>query len=147
LRRVQRTDYGFKMKPRFATGVGTAPVYLADISFGKSGRGVLVFTGGNVGARKVPFHSDGDLHAKLSILIRQNVPLSVGGHAVGPADRVAMLIESGKLNGPYIDISWSRPEHWTVRERVKGAVEWQPVARADTFASINFDPDSIDAGK
>lgn len=132
------------MKLRFATGSGCPPVYLNAITHDKEGRGQLQFAGGAGGALlPVIFRSEADLYTKLSALLQRAVPISVGGHSPGAAAEVAMLLEIGKLNGRYVEISWSRPDHWTVREMIKGAVEWESVARADTFVMAHFDPTSI----
>jgi hypothetical protein len=50
----------------------------------------------------------------------------------------------GKLNGKYIEISWSRPGHWIVREMIQGAVEWESVTRTDSFVTTDFDPRAIE---
>lgn len=138
------------MKPRFATGTGNAPVYLRAINHGKTGAGVLVFAGGSLNDSPVVFESEGDLHDKLKILVARSVPLSVGGQVPGPADELGLLMKSGALQqASYIQISWSRPLHWEVREmvwgslEVWGAVEWEPVTRAEEFATVNFDPDTL----
>jgi hypothetical protein len=121
-------------------------VYLSFIAYDAAGngRGELIFGGGIPGTQTaVPFHSEADLCAKLGVLLRRRVPLSVGGLSGGAADQVAMLLESEKLSGNYVEISWSRPDHWTLREIVKGAAEWETVARADAISTTDFDPESI----
>ena len=132
------------MKSRFATGIGVPPVHLSAINLDSARHGLLIFSGGSTGPRRIAFRSEADLCTKLNILLQRAVPVAVGGHIAGPADQVGMLIDSGKLNGKYIEISWSSPDHWIVREMINGAVEWESVTRADCFVTTDFDPTAIE---
>jgi hypothetical protein len=135
---------GIRMKPLFAEGTGCPPVYLYDIKDESAGAGKLVFSGGILKDRQVSFLSKRDLLAKLQLLIVQKVPLSAGGHGIGPADEVQLWLGSGDLTGVYVEISWRRQGNWVVREIVKGATEWDEAVSAGVFATTNFDPASLE---
>ncbi|SMQ23155.1 hypothetical protein SAMN04488483_0803 [Pseudomonas helmanticensis] len=79
----------------------------------------------------------------LNSLLRQRVPIAVGGMLPGPADEVDMLIANAVLEGPYIALSWSGPEQWTLREIDSSIAEWQPVPDAQSMANVSFDPRSL----
>jgi hypothetical protein len=79
----------------------------------------------------------------LNILLRQRVPIAVGGMLPGPADEVDMLTANELLEGPYIELSWSGPQQWTLREIDSTTAEWQPVPSAQSMANVTFDPKSL----
>lgn len=91
----------------------------------------------------MPFNSKSELVSKLREVLTQRVPLSIGGHCTGPADEVGMLAFSGKLSYPYIEISWSSPKHWTLREVTRNAVEWEEVGDPACIANQSFNPDAL----
>ena len=127
------------MKPRYCTGVGQAPDHLSAIIHDRGDEGRLIFRA-ECKETAVPFKSKSDLISKLGELMAQRVPLSIGGHCAGPADVVGMLIFSGKLSYPYIEISWTSREHWTLREVVKNVVEWEVVNDPACIANQSFNP-------
>ena len=130
------------MKPRYFQGTGEAPVHLASIVHERGNGGRLLFrVDGHESA--VAFDSKPDLLSKLQAIIAQSVPLSIGGHCPGPADEVGMLISSGKLIHPYVEISWSAPECWMVREITEGAVEWESTGELSDIANQSFNPDAL----
>jgi hypothetical protein len=79
----------------------------------------------------------------LNSLLRQRVPIAVGGMFPGPTDEVDMLIANEVLEGPYIELSWSGPQQWTLREIDSTIAEWQPVPDASSMANVSFDPESL----
>jgi hypothetical protein len=79
----------------------------------------------------------------LDSLLRQRVPIAVGGMLKGPADEVDMLIANEVLEGPYIELSWSGPQQWTLREIDFTIAEWQPVPDARCMANVSFNPKSL----
>jgi hypothetical protein len=76
-------------------------------------------------------------------LLRQHVPIAVGGMLPGPADEVDRLIANEVLEGPYIELSWSGPGQWTLREIDGTAGQWQLVADTRSMANVSFDPESL----
>ncbi len=95
------------------------------------------------GERRIPFQTKDELYSLLQRLIAQAVPLSIGGHTPGAADEIAMLIDTGVLSGTYVEISWSGPGRWTVREIPKDALEWEQVPSPDMIANTSFNADSL----
>ncbi|WP_285415891.1 hypothetical protein [Pseudomonas sp. efr-133-TYG-5] len=132
------------LKSRYAKGQGTAPVHLAAIDAGADGAGSLLFSEPLAVHRRVPFATQAELLRLLARLLRERVPLAVGGMCPGPADAVALLIAGNQLAGPFIELSWSGPQQWTVREIPDTATtEWAAVADAATIAAMAFDPGSL----
>lgn len=130
------------MKPRYARGFGQAPTHVSSIHRERLNKGTFVFSDSN-GQKQVSFVTHAEFLDLLRKLMAASVPLSVGGHCPGPADEVAMLIASGELNGSYIEISWSGPEQWIVREILKSATEWEQVSAPFLFANTSFNPDAL----
>ncbi|MCV2223799.1 MULTISPECIES: hypothetical protein [Pseudomonas] len=89
------------------------------------------------------YTSHAELLCMLNILLRQRVPIAVGGMLPGPADEVEMLIANEVLEGPYIELSWSGPQQWTLREIDSTTAEWQSVPSAQSMANVTFDPKSL----
>lgn len=130
------------MKPRYARGSGQAPTHLSYIRRERLSIGTFVFSDSSV-QKQVSFVTHAEFLDLLRKLMAASVPLSVGGHCSGPADEVAMLIAEGELNGSYIEISWSGPGQWVVREIVKSATEWEQVSSPSLFANTSFNPDAL----
>jgi hypothetical protein len=105
--------------------------------------GSLVFAHSEVGEHRVPYTSRAELLSLLNSLLRQRVPIAVGGMLPGPADEVDMLIANDVLEGPYIELSWSGPGQWTLREIDGTAGQWQPIPDARSMANVSFDPQSL----
>lgn len=117
------------MKPRYAEGTGVSPIHVASIRREHDGRGAFVLSGSGAEGREISFSSDTDFLELLHALIAESVALSVGGHCLGPAEEAALLISNGELDGSYVEISWTAPEHWTLREISKGTVPpWERAA-------------------
>lgn len=128
------------MKPRFAKGTGKAPIYLSAIIRQSHGRGEFVF--GQDEAR-VRFTSSRQFIEIFQMLIERSVALSVGGLCPGPADEASMLLASGELIGEHVEISWSSPEHWVVREMKHGALEWEEVLDHGCIVNNSFKADDF----
>ncbi|PTY36294.1 hypothetical protein BGP77_03005 [Saccharospirillum sp. MSK14-1] len=131
------------MKPRYFQGIGEAPAHLSHIFHDRSddaGRLQFKKEGHEF---EVAFESTSDLLSKLQTILTDSVPLSVGGNVPGPVDEVGFLIESGKLQGPYIEISWSAPGCWTVREIIDGALEWKKADCLSDIVNQAFNPESL----
>ena len=130
------------MKPRYFQGTGEAPIHLASLVHERGTSGRLLFRGeGHESA--VVFASKPDLLSKLQAIMAQLVPLSIGGHCPGPADEVRMLVPLAKLNHPYVEISWSAPGRWIVREITEGAVEWESAGDLSDITNQPFNPDAL----
>lgn len=131
------------MKQRYFEGTGVAPIHLSHIFHERgSDAGRLLFKNGGQ-ELGVAFNSKSDLLSKLQAILVNSVPISVGGHALGPADEVGLLIEAGKLKGSYVEISWSAPGCWTVREIIDGALEWEEAGCLSDIANQAFNPKSL----
>ncbi|TMU76877.1 hypothetical protein FGA82_19405 [Pseudomonas fluorescens] len=128
---------------RYSKGSGRPPTHLTLISSVDADSGSLVFADSEVGEHGVHYTSRAELLSLLNSLLRQRVPIAVGGMLPGPADEVDMLIASKALDGPYIELSWSGPGHWTLREKDATAGQWQLVADARSMANVSFDPLSL----
>lgn len=126
------------IKPRYSKGSGLPPVHLSWVSSEDSVTGDLVFAHPVSGEHRVPCASRAELLDMFNTLVLKRVALAVGGMLPGPADEIAMLIA-----GPYVELSWSGPQQWTLRETINGASEWQPVPEADGIANVSFDPESL----
>jgi hypothetical protein len=105
--------------------------------------GSLVFAYTEVGDYRVHYTSRAELLCILNSLLHQRVPIAVGGMLPGPADEVDILIANKVLEGPYIELSWSGPQQWTLREIDSTTAEWQPVPDIRSMANVSFDPKSL----
>ncbi len=130
------------MKPRYARGTGQAPTHVSAIHRKRLNRGTFVFSDGN-NQKQVSFVTHAEFLDLLQKIMAASVPLSVGGHCPGPADEVAMLIAAGELKGSYIEITWSGPNQWVVREIVKSTTEWEQVSAPSLFTNTSFNPDAL----
>jgi hypothetical protein len=128
---------------RYSKGSGRPPTHLALISSVDADTGSLVFAHTEVGEHRVPYTSRAELLSLLNSLLRQRVPIAVGGMFPGPADEVDRLIANEVLEGPYIELSWSGPGQWTLREIDGIAGQWQLVADTRSMANVSFDPESL----
>ncbi|MGF6488081.1 hypothetical protein ABH904_001854 [Pseudomonas frederiksbergensis] len=118
-------------------------MHLTLISSVDSVMGNLVFACPGVEEYRMQYTSRAELLYMLNSLLRQRVPFAVGGMLPGPADEVDMLIANKVLEGPYIELSWSGPQQWTLREIDATTAEWQPVPDARSMANVSFDPKSL----
>ncbi|MFZ3283935.1 hypothetical protein [Pseudomonas sp.] len=128
---------------RYSTGSGRPPTHLTLISSVDTETGSLVFADTEIGEHSVQYTSRAELLSMLNSLLRQRVPIAVGGMLPGPADEVDVLIASKLLEGPYIELSWSGPGRWTLREIDATAGQWQQVPDARSMANVSFDPGSL----
>lgn len=128
---------------RYSRGSDRPPTHLALISSGDADTGSLVFAHTEVGEYSVHYTSRAELLSMLNSLLRQRVPIAVGGMLPGPADEVHMLIAKELLEGPYIELSWSGPRQWTLREIDATTGQWQLVADTRSMANVSFDPKSL----
>ncbi|WP_311775969.1 hypothetical protein [Pseudomonas baetica] len=131
------------IKPRYAKGSGQAPAHLASINAADSQTGDLVFAGAVAGQRHVSFASHAELLAILNALILERVPFAVGGMCPGPADEVGLLIANKELAGPYLELSWTGPQQWLVRQIGYASSEWQQVPDACEIANISFSEETL----
>lgn len=129
---------------RYSKGSGRPPTHLTLISSLDADTGSLVFAHTEVGGEhRVHYTSRVELLSMLNSLLRQRVPIAVGGMLPGPADEVDMLIANEVLEGPYIELSWSGPQQWTLREIGATAAQWQPEPDTRNMANVSFDPESL----
>ena len=119
-------------------GTGKPPPHLSLIERDAAGKGRLVVSAPH-GTRTVAFGNEAEMLAALQRVIERRIPLSVGGHAMGPADEAGFLFDAGKLRGPYLQISWTKPGSWTVHEIDGHATEWDQVEAAELVAA-SFEP-------
>jgi hypothetical protein len=113
------------MKPRYASSINTSPVHLAELIQHATDRGLLIFRIKDADTVKISFESKAILHQLLQKLIDEKVPLSVGGHIDGPCEEVCRLIDAGILHGTAIQLAWSAPQHWTIRELAAETIMWE----------------------
>jgi hypothetical protein len=128
---------------RYSKGSGRPPTHLTLISSLDADTGSLVFADTEGGEHRVHYTSRVELLSLLKSLLRQHVPIAVGGMLPGPADEVDRLIANEVLEGPYIELSWSGPGQWTLREIDGTAGQWQLVADTRSMANVSFDPESL----
>jgi hypothetical protein len=131
------------IQPRYAEGTGEAPFHLSSVNRERLSKGAFIFSGQGAEGRKIVFTSNVEFLAIFRTLMAESVPLSIGGHCIGPADEVALLISSGELLGSYIEISWSGPEKWTLREIGKGHPPWERVDVQKLIPNTSFNPDTL----
>lgn len=131
--------------PRYAKGSGQPPVHLASINSSDSTTGDLVFAGSAAGERTMPFTSHAELVRLLNELMLARVPFAVGGMCPGPADEAALLIANAELAGPYLELSWTGPQQWVVRQISNSCDQWQLESDASRIANTSFDPESLKA--
>ncbi|WDR37833.1 hypothetical protein NN484_08860 [Pseudomonas serboccidentalis] len=129
--------------PRYAKGSGQPPVHLASINSTDSTTGYLMFAGAAAGERKITFTSHAERVRLLNELMLARVPFAVGGMCPGPADEVALLIASAALAGPYLELSWTGPQQWVVRQMTNSADQWQLEPDVSEIANTSFDPVSL----
>ncbi|ASK33311.1 hypothetical protein CEK62_02360 [Alcanivorax sp. N3-2A] len=130
------------LTPHYAQGRGQPPVYLAAIERAGDNRGALVFAVGEA-REKVAFGNDAELTGLLRQVLAAPVALSAGGHVPGPVDEVAMRIDAGELSGPYVEIAWSAPGRWILRQQVSGASQWQQSADPAQLVALDFRPATL----
>lgn len=128
---------------RYAKGSGHPPLHLASITANGAEAGELRFTLANAEVLRIAFASHAEQVRMLERLITERVPFAVGGMCPGPADEVDMLIATAELAGPYIELAWTAPQQWVVRETSSVASEWLQVAEASMIANPSFDPNSL----
>ena len=131
------------MNPRYASSTSTPPAHLAELIRHAAGRGLLIFRIKGTNTEKVPFESEAVLHQILQKLIDEKVPLSVGGHMDGPCEEICRLIDAGTLHGTAIQLAWSAPKHWTIRELVVGTIMWEQTHDPASIANCAVDPASL----
>ncbi len=135
------------IKSRYVKGQGKAPLHLALIHSISSESGYLQLTDNAGAEHRIPFSSHAERLRLLASLIRERVPMAVGGMCPGPADEVALLIANKALNGPYIELSWTAPQQWIVREIAGDTVEWEAESDVARIANTSFDPGFLTASK
>lgn len=131
------------MNPRYASSTSTPPAHLAELIRHAADRGLLIFRINNAETVKISFDSNAVLHQLLQKLIDEKVPLSVGGHMDGACEEVCRLIDAGTLHGTAIQLAWSTPQHWTIRELVVGTIMWEQTHDPAAIANCAFDPASL----
>jgi hypothetical protein len=119
------------------------PIHVASTNRERGGKGAFIFAGQGGEGHKMEFTSSVECLAIFGTLMAESVPFSIGGHCSGPAEEVALLISTGELHGSYIEIFWSGPEKWTVREIGEGAPPWERVAQPGLIANTSFNPDAL----
>lgn len=127
------------MKFRYAEGNGIAPIHVTSIRRDRGGSGAFVLVDQGSACQEIRFSSNAEFLQIFRTLMAENVALSVGGHCAGPADEAALLLSSGELEGLYVQISWSNPERWTVREMSRNyALPWVKVAEPSIIVKTTF---------
>ncbi|PMQ09300.1 Glutathione-dependent formaldehyde-activating enzyme [Pseudomonas sp. AD21] len=129
--------------PRYAKGSGQPPVHLASINSTDSMTGHLLFAGVAAGERKITFTSHAELVRLLNELMLARVPFAAGGMCPGPADEASVLIADAELAGPYLELSWTGPQQWVVRQITDTCGQWQLAPDISEIANTSFDPDSL----
>ena len=99
----------------------------------------LVFIDGTNSEFRINFASKAQLISMLRELMNQRIPCSVGGHGLGAAEEIELLISDGVLEGTYVEISWTSPSNWLLREKVQGAAVWDEVTEPSVFSNTSFD--------
>ncbi len=74
-----------------------------------------MLAGANSEGLEIPFSSSAEFLKLLQALMAESVPLSVGGHCIGAADEVELLMANGELDGSYVQIAWRGPQKYGVR--------------------------------
>ena len=131
------------MKPRYTSSVSTPPPHLAELIRHAVDRGLLIFRINNAETVKISFDSNAVLHQLLQKLVDEKVPLSVGGHMDGPCEEVCRLIDAGTLHGTAVQLAWSAPQHWTIRELAAETIMWEQAHEPAEIANCNFDAASL----
>lgn len=131
--------------PRYAKGYGQPPVYLASINSTDSMTGNLVFAGAAAGKIHMAFTSHVELIRLLNALMLARVPFAVGGMCPGPAEEAGLLITNGELAGNYIELSWTGPQEWVLRQMTNRCDQWQLEPEVSKIANTSFDPESLSA--
>ncbi len=131
------------MNPRYASSINTPPAHLAELIRHAADRGLLIFRINNAETVKILFDGNAVLHQLLQKLLDEKVPLSVGGHFDGACEEVCRLIDAGTLHGTAIQLAWSTPQHWTMRELAAEAITWEHVHDPASIANCAFDPTSL----
>lgn len=128
---------------RYVKGSGRPPLHLASIDSSGAVAGDLVFTLANAAVLRIAFACHTERVGMLQRLIAERVPFAVGGMCPGPADEVGLLIDNGALTGPHLELSWSGPQQWVVREIAKNAHDWLPESDIGKITNPSFDPHSL----
>ncbi len=131
------------MTPRFASSIDEAPVFVELIARHSLHSGLIRFKVGRNESVDISFANQVEFNSMFQMLINERVPFSVGGAAVGSIDEAQLLIQDGVLQGIPIEISWSSPDKWTVREVSSGSLQWDEVIQTDEIANCRFDPNSL----
>ena len=128
------------IESRYAKGQGQAPLHLALIHSATDESGYLQLVDKAGAEHRVLFSSHAERLSLLTRLIRERVPMAVGGMCPGPADEVALLIANKALNSPFIELSWTAPQQWIVREIAGNTVGWVAESDVASIANTSFDP-------
>jgi hypothetical protein len=131
------------MKPRFANAIDKPPVYVKLVARQSLHSGFIRFHVGDNECVDISFANQLELNAMFQRLIDERVPFSAGGASIGSIDEAQILIKDGVLRGSPIEISWSSPNKWTIREISFESLEWDEVAHADEIANCRFDPNTL----
>ena len=131
------------MKPRFASAIDEPPVYVKLIARQSLHSGFIRFHVGGNECVDISFANQLELNAMFQRLIDERVPFSAGGASIGSIDEAQILIKDGVLRGRLIEISWSSPNKWTIREISFESLEWDEAAHAEEIANYRFDPNTL----
>ncbi len=132
-----------RMRPRFARSNLEPPVYVDLVVRHTHQAGLIRFNLGHGEFIEIPFASQLEFNILFQRLIDEQVPLSAGGALAGAIDEALLLVKDGMLKGYPIEISWSSPETWTVREIGPESFQWDEVSQVETIANCQFDPRTL----
>lgn len=123
---------------RYYLGEGEPPRYLAAIHMEALSSGELVFAGGEAPRHTLKFADQSELHRRLRQLLASRLPMATSGMVPGPVDEVAALIAQGRLEGPYVELAWSGPGQWVLREHLEGVEVWRKVADFADWVNVKL---------
>lgn len=131
------------MKPRFASAIDEPPVYVKLVARQSLHSGFIRFNVGGNECVDISFANQLEFIRMFQKLIDERVPFSAGGASIGSIDEAQILIKDRVLRGSPIEISWSSPDKWTIREISVESLEWDEVAHAEEIANCRFDPNTL----
>jgi hypothetical protein len=124
------------MTPRCVTGSGHPPRYVSQIRYRRGEGGTLHLEGGYARDESIDFSSRPDLLEQCRILAERHILFSLGGHVPGPADEMMMWHDDGSLSVSFLQISWTGPQQWVIREIIPGAKPpWRSVELSDILSA------------
>lgn len=128
------------MKSRFASAIDEPPVYVKLVARQSLHSGFIRFNVGGNECVDISFANQLEFIRMFQKLIDERVPFSAGGASIGSIDEAQILIKDRVLRGSPIEISWSSPDKWTIREISVESLEWDEIAHAEEIANCRLTP-------